>query len=131
MQSVRCAAGGALQGATYRAGPLALPSDGAGALACMGKHNIVMFTGELCSWPRFSLVEILVLATATGAGRMVPPVSTRISARLKRVQEHSSLVNVVSHTGLFRISLENMVRMQLQPVFHCSSLTALDPGSGR
>ena len=35
---------------------------------------------------RFSLAEILVLAGTASAGRMTPPASTRISARLKRVQ---------------------------------------------
>ena len=34
----------------------------------------------------FSLAEILVLAGTPGAGRMAPPTSNRISARLKRVQ---------------------------------------------
>ena len=48
-----------------------------------------MFTGES------SLAEILVLADIAGASRMVPPASARISARLKRVQEHSSAENVV------------------------------------
>ena len=35
-----------------------------------------------------------VLAGTAGAGGMAPPTSTRISARTKRVQEHSSPVNV-------------------------------------
>ena len=45
----------------------------------------------------FSLAEILVLAGITGAGGMT---STRISARLKHVQEHSSLVNIDNDFGL-------------------------------
>ena len=40
--------------------------------------------------PCFSLADILVLAGTAGAGRMVPPTSTRIFARLQRAQEHSS-----------------------------------------
>ena len=46
---------------------------------------------------RFSLAEILVLAGTAGAGGMAPPASTRISARLKRDQEHSSPVNIQSN----------------------------------
>ena len=42
----------------------------------------------------FSLAEILVLAGTASAGRMAPPASTRISAWLKRIQEHGSPVNV-------------------------------------
>ena len=38
-------------------------------------------------WTRFSLAKILVLV---GAGGMAPPAGTRISARLKGVQGHSS-----------------------------------------
>ena len=45
----------------------------------------------------FSLAEILVLAGATGAGRMAPSASTRISARLQRVQEHSPRVNISTY----------------------------------
>ena len=36
-----------------------------------------VFTGELCSWARFSLAETLVLAGTAGAGGMAPPTSTR------------------------------------------------------
>ena len=39
------------------------------------------FTGELCSWARFGLVEIQVLAGTAGVGGTTPPTSTRISAR--------------------------------------------------
>ena len=56
-----------------------------------------MFThgmGELCSRSRFSLAEILVLVGTVGAGRTAPPASTRISARLKHVQD-SSRVNAM------------------------------------
>ena len=51
-----------------------------------------MSTGELCSWTRFSLAEIVALAATAGDGGMVPPASTRISARLQHigVQGHSS-----------------------------------------
>ena len=44
-------------------------------------------------WASVSLAEILVLAGTTGAGGMATPTSTRISARLKRVQEQKSPVN--------------------------------------
>ena len=44
---------------------------------------------------RFSLAEIQVLAGTAGAGRIAPPTSTRISARLKLVQRHVSPVNMV------------------------------------
>ena len=54
-----------------------------------------VFTGELCSPTRFSLAETLALAGTTGAGRMAPPTRTRISAKLKRVQGHSSSGKVV------------------------------------
>ena len=57
-------------------------------------HN-VMFTGELCSCTRSSLAEILVLDGTAGADKMAPPTSTRIFARLKRVQGHGSPVNVL------------------------------------
>ena len=50
------------------------------------------FTAELCSPTLLSLAEILVLAGTTGADRMTMPASTRISARLERVHEHSSPV---------------------------------------
>ena len=62
-------------------------------------YSTVLYTcepgGERCPWAAFSHAEILVLAAAAGAGGMAPPTSTRISARLKRVQEHSSPVSVV------------------------------------
>ena len=53
----------------------------------------VKFTGETCPRTHFILAEILVLVGGT-----IPPVpavlaSTRIAARLKRVQKHSSHVN--------------------------------------
>ena len=54
------------------------------------------FTCELCSWTHYSLEDIVVLTGTTGAGRMAPPTSTRISARLKCVQQHSSRVNICS-----------------------------------
>ena len=41
----------------------------------------------------FSPAETL-LAGSAGAGRMVPPASTRISARMKRVHGHVSPVNM-------------------------------------
>ena len=54
-----------------------------------------MFTPELCPWTRYSLAEFLVrLAGTAGADGMAPPTNTRISARLKCVQEHGSPVNV-------------------------------------
>ena len=54
---------------------------------------IIVFTGETCSLPYFSLAEILVLDGIAGAGRMASPASTKISARLKCVQGHSPRVN--------------------------------------
>ena len=63
----------------------------------MVRHTLAgtrTFTVETCFPTRFSLPEILVLAGTTGAGRMTPPTSARISARLKRVQGHVSPVNV-------------------------------------
>ena len=47
----------------------------------------------------FQPAEIIVLNGIAGAGEMAPPTSTRISARMKRVQEHSSAVNVVLLLG--------------------------------
>ena len=102
-----------------------------------------MFTGELRS---FSLAEILVLAGTAGAGGMAPPASTMISASMKCVQGHSSRVNVqagplfLGHNVIatrkdnlqFRTSaVLATLRMQHQPVFHCSSLSTLDPSNGR
>ena len=46
-----------------------------------------------------SLAHILVLAGAASAGRMTPPASTRISARLNYFKEQSSPVNVVPASG--------------------------------
>ena len=48
------------------------------------------FSGELCPRTRFSLAEILVLAGCAILLAPAVPASTRISARLKRVQEHRS-----------------------------------------
>ena len=44
---------------------------------------------------------MLVLAgsAGAGAGRMAPPTSTRISARMKCVQEHGSRVNIRCAAG--------------------------------
>ena len=47
-----------------------------------------------CVPASFTLAEILVLAGTAGASGMAPPTSTRISARLKRVQEHNLRVNI-------------------------------------
>ena len=52
-------------------------------LACA--KGRVVFAGELSSPTFFSLAEILVLDGIAGAGRMAPPTSTRISARLECV----------------------------------------------
>ena len=43
---------------------------------------------------RFSLADILVLAGTAAAGRMAPPASTSIPARLECVQGHVSRVHV-------------------------------------
>ena len=42
----------------------------------------------------------MVLAGTAGAGRMAPPASTRISARLKRDQGHSSFVSILRATAM-------------------------------
>ena len=49
--------------------------------------------GEMCPTALFILAETLVRNGTSGAGRMAPPASTRSSARMKCVQEHSSAVN--------------------------------------
>ena len=53
-------------------------------------------TGELCSWTHSSLAQILALAVGVILPAPAAPTSTRISARLKRVQEHSSPVNIIT-----------------------------------
>ena len=63
-----------------------------------------MFTGELCFPTHFSLAEILVLPGTAGAGGMATPTNTRTSARLKRVQGHSSPVNVPTSTHRLKTS---------------------------
>ena len=71
-------------------------------------------TGELCPRTRFSLAEILVLAGTTGAGRMAPPASTRISARMKHVLGHSSPVNVqVSRLSLGEDTRIGVIKCQV------------------
>ena len=59
-----------------------------------------IFAGELCSCTHFILAEILVLAGGVIPPAPAVPASTRISARLKRVQKHSSPANVPSGTLL-------------------------------
>ena len=66
-------------------------------------RSVPIFTAELCSWTRFSLAEILVLACTAGANGMAPPTITRISARMKRVLGHSSAVNMFSLGRAFRV----------------------------
>ena len=51
---------------------------------------------SICPSTRFSLAEILVLAGIAGAGRMTPPASTRIPARLKCVRENSSPMSTLA-----------------------------------
>ena len=53
-----------------------------------------MLTGELRSLTRFSLSEIPVLVGGAIPPAPAVPASTRISVRLKCVQEHRSPVNV-------------------------------------
>ena len=53
------------------------------------RYIAVMFTRELCPWTHFSLAEILVLVGGAILPAPVLPASTRISARLKCVQECS------------------------------------------
>ena len=52
--------------------------------------------GELCPWTRVSLAEILVLAGGGILPAPAVPASTRIFARLKYVQEHSSAVSILA-----------------------------------
>ena len=61
----------------------------------VGVHQLTSFTGDLCPRTRFSLAEIPVRDGTAGGGRMTPPASTRISARMKCVQGHSSRVNTM------------------------------------
>ena len=53
-----------------------------------------VFTGGLCSRTNVILAEILVLVGGAILPAPAVPASTRISARLERVQEHTSPVNV-------------------------------------
>ena len=53
------------------------------------------FTRELCPWTRFSLAEILVLDDGAILPAPAVPASSRISARVTRVQGHCSPVNLV------------------------------------
>ena len=57
---------------------------------CRSRRFCATFTGELCSWTRFILAEILVLDGTAGAGGRARPASTTISARPIRVHEYSS-----------------------------------------
>ena len=52
---------------------------------------------KLCLRTRFTLVDILVLDGGVIPPAPAVPASTRISARLNRVQEHTSPVNFPSH----------------------------------
>ena len=56
------------------------------ATTCIDDRDRSTFTRKPYPRTRFSLAEILVLAGTAGAGRIVPPASTRISARMKWVQ---------------------------------------------
>ena len=53
-----------------------------------------IFTGELCLCTRLSLAEIIVLAGGAIPPARAVPASTRIFARMKCVQGHSSPVNI-------------------------------------
>ena len=53
-----------------------------------------MFMGETCPWTHLILAEIMVLAGGVVPPAPPVPASTRVYARLKRVREHSSPVNV-------------------------------------
>ena len=67
--------------------------DSAFSKKLLNPTHVCISTGETCL-THFSLAEILVLAGITSAGGMVPPTSTRISARMKCGQGHSSPVHV-------------------------------------
>ena len=60
--------------------------------------SLTTFTRETCSCSHFILAEILVLIAGAIPPAPAVPASTRISARLKHVQEHSSAVNMCSAT---------------------------------
>ena len=49
-----------------------------------------LFTGEPCPWTHFIVAEILVLVGGAILPAAAVPASTRMSARLKRIQEQSS-----------------------------------------
>ena len=71
---------------------------------CVRAHVVLDsgLRGKHPGWPRIHIhihgrtvsASCLVLAGTAGAGGMVPPASTRIPARMKRVREHSSRVNI-------------------------------------
>ena len=111
-----------------------------------------MFTRETCAWSRFDQAEILLLAGTAGAGSMTPPASTIISTRLRLVGDKVHLwvwprfdLNLAAYPAwqygfvccagltsiLAALTMLTTLRMQRQLVFRCSSLSTLDPGSGR
>ena len=52
--------------------------------------------------------------------------------RLKQtIHHHAKLLSLMPSRNEWTYKLLSTLRMQLQPVFHCSSLSTLDPGSGR
>ena len=106
----------------------------------------------MASLTRFSLSHIPVLDGTSGAGITVPPASTIISTRLRLVGDKVHLwvwprfdLNLAAYpawqygfvccAGLTSIpaalTMLTTLRMQRQLVFRCSSLSTLDPGSGR
>ena len=55
-----------------------------------------ILAGELCSPTHFILAEILELTGGAIPPASAVPASTRVSPRMKRVQEHSSPVKVIT-----------------------------------
>ena len=71
------------------------PGDPARRSSPAPRDNVLhTFTGETSS-QHITTTDILVLGGTAGAGGMAPPARTRFSAKLKRVQTHSSHVNIL------------------------------------
>ena len=70
--------------------------------------QVRMTTGELCSWTHFILAEILVPVGGAIPSAPAVPASTRISAGLKRVQEHSSPVRMKLQMPCFSLILGSL-----------------------
>ena len=86
------------QRACTRAGPGATMQDAAHTSGVGGASADVLEPGTAGAGEKTStraLARVLVLVGTAGAGGMIPPTSTRISDRIKRVHEHSSPVKIL------------------------------------